>query len=139
MPMMLDESIYGLADIERAAALGAAAYIKFKLMKAGGLDRLVEALERIKALGLKPVLGNGVASDIGCWMEACVARAHVAGAGEMNGFLKPGAGVFRSPLSVENGSLVLEPERPSLIGATALSALAVDTASFPGSRSRARA
>ncbi len=39
VPMMLDESIYGLDDIRRAADLKAARYIKVKLMKLGGLDR----------------------------------------------------------------------------------------------------
>ena len=37
---------------------------------------------------MEPVLGNGVASEIGCWMEACVARSTIANAGEMNGFLQ---------------------------------------------------
>ena len=36
VPMMLDESIFGIADIERAADLKAAAFIKLKLMKMGG-------------------------------------------------------------------------------------------------------
>ncbi|MBE9554994.1 MAG: mandelate racemase, partial [Proteobacteria bacterium] len=45
VPMMLDESIFGIADVERAAELGAARYIKFKLMKAGGIDRLAAALD----------------------------------------------------------------------------------------------
>ena len=38
VPMMLDESIYGMEDIERAAKLGAARFIKLKLMKMGSLD-----------------------------------------------------------------------------------------------------
>jgi len=63
VPVMLDESIYDLADVERAAATGAARYVKLKLMKCGGLDALTAALERVKALGLKAVLGNGVATD----------------------------------------------------------------------------
>ena len=42
VPMMLDESIYGLADIEKAARLEAATYLKLKLMKLVTLDALVE-------------------------------------------------------------------------------------------------
>jgi L-alanine-DL-glutamate epimerase-like enolase superfamily enzyme len=112
VPMMLDESIYGLAEIERAAELGAAAFIKLKLMKLGGLARLAEALTRIRACGMTPVLGNGVAGELGCWMEACVARGEIDNAGEMNGFLKPRQGLFETPLRVARGALVLEPGRP---------------------------
>jgi hypothetical protein len=42
-----------------------------------------------RELGMEPVLGNGVACEVGCWMEACVARTLIGNAGEMNGFLKP--------------------------------------------------
>ena len=77
VPMMLDESIYGLDDIRRAADLNAARYIKVKLMKLGGLDRLAAAIDTIRDCGMEPVLGNGVACEIGCWMEACIAaRPH---------------------------------------------------------------
>jgi L-Ala-D/L-Glu epimerase len=73
VPVMLDESIYGLDDIRRAAALRAADYVKVKLMKFGSLRLLEDGLAEIKKLNLFPVMGNGVAADIGCWMEACVA------------------------------------------------------------------
>lgn len=73
--MMLDESIYGLADIEKAARLKAATYVKLKLMKLVTLRALSQAIERIRELGMKPVLGNGVACDPGCWMEGLRKRA----------------------------------------------------------------
>ena len=75
VPLMLDEFIYGLEDIKRAAALGAR-FVKLKLMKMVSLTALAEGLTLIRDLGMEPVLGNGVASDLGCWMEACVARRH---------------------------------------------------------------
>jgi L-alanine-DL-glutamate epimerase-like enolase superfamily enzyme len=109
VPMMLDESIYGIADVERAAALGAARFIKVKLMKLGTLDALAQALERIRALGMRPVLGNGVACDLGCWMEACVAARHIDNAGEMNGFLKAQAQLLTEPLEVRDGAIRLVP------------------------------
>jgi L-alanine-DL-glutamate epimerase-like enolase superfamily enzyme len=109
VPMMLDESIYGLADIEKAAALRAAAYIKVKLMKLVTLDALVQAIARIKALGMQAVLGNGVACDPGCWMEACIAARHIDNAGEMNGLLKARAPLLREPLAFRDGAIVLEP------------------------------
>lgn len=109
VPMMLDESIYGLADIEKAASLKAAAYVKVKLMKLVTLDALVQAITRIKALGMQAVLGNGVACDPACWMEACIAARHIDNAGEMNGFLKARAPLLRERLVFRDGAIVLDP------------------------------
>jgi L-alanine-DL-glutamate epimerase-like enolase superfamily enzyme len=108
VPMMLDESIYGMEDIERAARLGAARFIKLKLMKMGSLERLARGIRRIRELGMEPVLGNGVACEVGCWMEACVARDLITNAGEMNGFLKPVTRLLVDPLPFSDGALVLE-------------------------------
>lgn len=115
VPMMLDESIYGLDDIRRAGELKAARYIKVKLMKLGGLDRLAAAIDTIRDCGMEPVLGNGVACEIGCWMEACIARGRINNAGEMNGFLKPAARLLKNPLEFRNGAILLAPGyRPQL-------------------------
>jgi L-alanine-DL-glutamate epimerase-like enolase superfamily enzyme len=115
LPLMLDESIYGVRDIERAAELKAAAYIKLKLMKMGSLDALAAAIDRIRALGMKPVLGNGVACDVGCWMEACIAARHIDNAGEMNGYLKARGTLLRNPPAFRDGAIQLEPGyRPAL-------------------------
>jgi len=108
VPVMLDESIYGMADIERAAALEGVGLIKLKLKKLGSLERLKRGLERIRELGMEPVLGDGVAAEIGCWMEACVARSTIRNAGEMNGFLKPKARLFSAPLRFADGALQLD-------------------------------
>jgi len=107
LPLMLDESIYGIPDIERAARIGAR-YVKLKLMKCGSLGELARGLDRIRELGMKPVLGNGVASDIGCWMEACVASAKIDNAGEMNGFLRQKASVVLDPMPVVDGAIKLK-------------------------------
>jgi L-Ala-D/L-Glu epimerase / N-acetyl-D-glutamate racemase len=109
VPMMLDESIYGVEGIERAAQLRAARYIKLKLMKMGSARKLETALRRIRELGMEPVLGNGVATEIGCWAEACVAVKLIRNAGEMNGFLKTVAPLFTPPLRLESGAIQLEP------------------------------
>jgi L-alanine-DL-glutamate epimerase-like enolase superfamily enzyme len=108
VPLMLDESIYGLEDIKRAAALGAA-FVKLKLMKMASLSKLGEGLRLIRDLGMQPVLGNGVASDLGCWMEACVARRHITNAGEMNGFLRQRSPLAAVPLDVKRGAMWLVP------------------------------
>jgi L-Ala-D/L-Glu epimerase len=108
VPIMLDESIYTMADVEKAAALGAADVIKLKLMKLGGIDQLERALTRVRELGLGAVLGNGVATEIGCWMEACIGSKLLTTAGEMNGFLKQRQGLLTRPLKVERGSIQLK-------------------------------
>ena len=52
---------------------------------------------------MEPVLGNGVACEIGCWMEACVARTLIGNAGEMNGFLKPVTRLLANPVRFDGG------------------------------------
>jgi o-succinylbenzoate synthase len=126
VPLMLDESIYGLADIERAATLRAARFVKVKLMKFATLERLAQAIERIRALGMTPVLGNGVASDPGCWMEACVAARLIDNAGEMNGFLKPRTGLLDPPLEFRDGAMLLIPHYAPQLSHEALERHAVD-------------
>lgn len=108
VPLMLDESIYSMADIEKAAALKCASYIKVKLMKLVTLDALAHAIERIRELGMKPVLGNGVACDLGCWLEGLVAARHIDNAGEMNGFLKARSPLLADPLAFRDGALQLK-------------------------------
>ncbi len=105
---MLDESIYNLDDVDRAADLDCADVIKLKLMKAGGLDALASGLRHIQSRGMRPVLGNGVAGDVGCWMEACVGAEILDNAGEMNGFLKPIHRLFEVPMHLDSGELVME-------------------------------
>lgn len=131
VPMMLDESIYGIEDIERAAELGAASYIKVKLMKLGTLERLETAIARIKALGMRAVLGNGVACDLGCWMEACVAARAIDNAGEMNGFLKARSGLLTAPLEFEDGAIVLRPGFAPRLDHGRVAPYRLDFAGFP--------
>ncbi len=128
VPVMLDESIYGLGDIERAGPMEGIGFIKLKLKKMGGLDDLRAGLARIRALGMEPVLGDGVAADLGCWMEACVARLGIDGgitnAGEFNGFLKTKVSLFANPMDFKDGMLHLpagyrpEIDRDALIAHT---------------------
>jgi L-alanine-DL-glutamate epimerase-like enolase superfamily enzyme len=115
IPLMLDESIYSLREIQEAARLGAAQFIKVKLMKFSSLARLEAAILKIRALGMKPVLGNGVAADVGCWMEACVAARHIDNAGEMNGFLKPRERLLAGELVFAKGVIEIPARwRPAL-------------------------
>jgi hypothetical protein len=79
VPIMLDEPICALADIKRAAGIRNVGFCKLKLKRFGGLSLLREALDTVRQLGMKPVLGDGQSSEIGCWMEACVGRCPVCG------------------------------------------------------------
>jgi L-alanine-DL-glutamate epimerase-like enolase superfamily enzyme len=108
VPLMLDEAICGVGDIERAATMEGVGFCKLKLKRFGGLDRLKAALERVRELGMEPVLGDGLSSDLGCWMEACVARSTIRNAGEFNGFLKAKGGLFTEALRFEQGHMVLK-------------------------------
>lgn len=110
VPVMLDESIYREADIERAAAVPGCGFVKLKISKLAGVARLARGLHRLRELGITPVLGNGAASDVGCLVEACVARDTVDNAGENNGFLKNRAQLLAQPLRFEGGAIVLEPD-----------------------------
>jgi o-succinylbenzoate synthase len=130
VPLMLDESIYGLADIEKAAALQCASYIKVKLMKLVTLDALTRAIARIHELGMQPVLGNGVACDLGCWMEACIAAGRIDNAGEMNGFLKTRTGLLKQALAFRDGSLVLEPGYAPMLDPEHIARYRADAATF---------
>jgi L-alanine-DL-glutamate epimerase-like enolase superfamily enzyme len=107
VPLMLDEPICAIDDIERAATIAGVGLCKLKLKRFGGLDRLHDALTRVRVLGLEPVLGDGLGCEISCWMEACVATSTIRNAGEFNGFLKPQARLFSEPLHFEQGELVL--------------------------------
>ncbi|HQT63146.1 MAG: mandelate racemase [Acidocella sp. 20-57-95] len=114
VPIMLDEGIYTLDDIERAASLGCADYIKLKLMKLGSLDKLAYGLQMIADEGMKAVLGNGVAADLGCWMEIATALGTVTTAGEMNGFLKTRPQLLLPPLRMEGADVVLDGKLPDI-------------------------
>ena len=98
-------------------------------MKLGGLDRLAAAIATIRECGMEPVLGNGVACEIGCWMEACVAHGRIDNAGEMNGFLKARRMLFATPLAFDRGDIVLDGATPAL-DPKALAAHARDRATF---------
>lgn len=107
VPVMLDESIYGIADIDRAGTIPNIGYVKLKLKKIGSAGQLKSALKQIRDLGMTPVLGDGVSIELGCWMEACVAADCIDNAGEMNGFLKVRSRLFENPLPFEHGAIHL--------------------------------
>jgi L-alanine-DL-glutamate epimerase-like enolase superfamily enzyme len=106
VPIMLDEPICALADVERAGGIKNIGFCKLKLKRFGGLDLVHGALDAVRAHGMEPVLGDGLGIELG-WMEGCVARTTIRNAGEFNGFLKPKVRLFAEPLQFTAGELVL--------------------------------
>ncbi|MGB3900520.1 MAG: mandelate racemase/muconate lactonizing enzyme family protein [Mesorhizobium sp.] len=105
VPLMLDEPICTLEDIERAAGIANVRFCKLKLKRFGGLERLEAGLRAVRSGGMEPVLGDGLGSDIHAWLEACVARETIRNAGEFNGFLKSRESLLVEPLRFEAGSI----------------------------------
>jgi L-Ala-D/L-Glu epimerase len=108
VPLMLDESIRTGADIDRAASMENVKLVKLKLKRVGGVERAIAAMSRARSAGLGICLGDGVATELMCWVEACASRGFLQRAGDMNGFLKPKTKLLVNPLPFENGGIVLE-------------------------------
>jgi L-Ala-D/L-Glu epimerase len=108
VPLMLDEPICSIADIERAGRIPGVGFCKVKLKRFGGLEHLRAALEAIRRHGMRPILGDGLSSDLGCWMEACVGFGLIHGAGEFNGFLKTKNRLLAPELRFEAGQLHID-------------------------------
>ena len=109
VPLMLDEPICSLADIDRAAGIDGVGLCKVKLKRFGSLDELETAIRSVQAKGLAAVLGDGLGAEINCWMEACVADGLIDNAGEFNGYVKvrPEARLLTRPLPFAAGKMVL--------------------------------
>jgi L-alanine-DL-glutamate epimerase-like enolase superfamily enzyme len=71
VPVYGDESIQGMADLERAGE--AFDGVNLKLMKCGGLDVAQTMAERARELGLKVMLGSMSESTLGCGAMASLA------------------------------------------------------------------
>lgn len=131
LPLMLDESIYDDSDIRRAATLDGVTAIKLKMSKSGGPQGLADQVALCRSLGLEVVVGNGVASDLGCFHEAvCYGQLGLDTAAEMNGFLKITDSLLDTPLSMNQGSLELPNPRTVAVDQERLASLAIDTREF---------
>jgi L-Ala-D/L-Glu epimerase / N-acetyl-D-glutamate racemase len=112
VPIMLDEAITDVDSLHQAAQTGAASIVKLKWMKQGGMFFLREMVEHARRLGLRVVLGNGVAGWIDNRNEASFWLQHLQDmqlAGEMNGYLK-----IRSdftPFAFVDGCMILSAKK----------------------------
>lgn len=106
VPLMLDESICGPGDIDRASALGVQ-YVKLKLCKHPGIAATLDMVAHAKAKGLQLVFGNGVQSALGNRLEARIHREGGIGtASEANGFLKVAKSPFAEAMTAREGQLI---------------------------------
>ncbi|MCA9979018.1 MAG: dipeptide epimerase [Chloroflexota bacterium] len=115
VPVVADESVQTLADIERLAAVGVQG-INLKLMKVGGLAPGLHMLRRAQELGLRIMLGCMVETSLGV-----TAMAHFAGLAEwldLDGPLLISNDPFTGVTFDEHAGLHM-PERPG-IGAVKL-------------------
>lgn len=130
VPLMLDEPICTLADIDRAATIPGVGYCKLKLKRFGSLDRLIEGLDRVRGKGLRPVLGDGLGSEAHNWLEACAARGRIDNAGEFNGFLKPRDRLLAEPMVFRNGGIELPAGYRARLDPAAVERFTVETVEF---------
>jgi len=105
-PIMLDESIWNILDIQRAAECGVQ-LIKLKLCKHVGIKGCIQMINEARDMGLKIVLGNGVQSLIGNCIEAYIHDLlHIDTAGEFNGFTKIKETSRIKEFAISNGQLI---------------------------------
>ena len=128
--LMLDEPICDLTDIEKASTIKGVGFCKLKLKRFGSLACLKQGLECVRNLGMDPVLGDGLGSEITNWMEASVAQTLIRNAGEFNGFLKASDRLFETPLRFEDGDLILPKGFVPRLDKQRLDRLTVEVAEF---------
>ena len=76
LPIMADEALYSLVDIDRLIRLEAADLVNVKLAKCGSLDVALEQLRRATEAGLGTMVGSMMETVIGVGAVAAVAAAH---------------------------------------------------------------
>ncbi|MBW2207666.1 MAG: hypothetical protein JRG79_12205 [Deltaproteobacteria bacterium] len=116
VPLMLDEAISSEEDLDKIIETGCAQAVKFKLMKCGSRAELTRFIHKARSAGLKVILGNGVALDMGCRHEALVLKdtGLTGNAGEMNGFLKCKIPSLEPELVFEEGHLLIPAGEPRI-------------------------
>jgi len=76
LPVMADEALYSLVDLDRIIRLGAADLVNVKLAKCGSLGIALEQLRRAADAGLGTMVGSMMETAIGVGAVAAVAAAH---------------------------------------------------------------
>jgi L-Ala-D/L-Glu epimerase len=76
LPVMADESLYSLVDLDRIIRLGAADLVNVKLAKCGSLTVGRDLLRRAEEAGLGTIVGSMMESHIGVGAAAALVAAH---------------------------------------------------------------
>lgn len=115
LPLMADEAITCTDDIYKASDAGAE-FVKLKLMKSGSCRDLANDIAAASNVGLEVIVGNGVASAVGCLPEVvtCI-NSGVRQAIESNGFLKLKESPFLETLAVTDGRVAVVDPHPVLV------------------------
>ncbi len=111
LPVVADESVRTLADVEALAAAGVAG-INLKLQKVGGLGPGLVMLRRARELGMQVMLGCMIETSLGV-----TAMAHLAGLADwldLDAPLLISDDPFDGVAYDESGSLHLPPDRPGI-------------------------
>jgi o-succinylbenzoate synthase len=126
IPLGLDESIYGMESVEKARKLKCAQFVKFKLMKIGSAEALLEHIQECQEYGLGVVLGNGAAGEISCYHEALLASKAAVLVGEMNGYQKQRDFIFTREIQTFAGQIELLPQCHPQLDPAKIDAYAID-------------
>jgi len=110
VPLMLDESIFDITDIQMAHDNAYCDIIKFKLFKHGSPERTETLIRNTLNMGVGVILGNGIQSEIGCILEARIYNnLKLNNAAEFNGFLKPCFTILDKPIiSLKEGCMMFK-------------------------------
>lgn len=110
IPIVADESVQTLADVERLAKAGVAG-INLKLQKIGGLTPALQILQRARELGLRVMLGCMIETSIGA-----TAMAHLSGLAEWVDLDSPML-ISNDPfcgITYDPHAFITVPERPGI-------------------------
>lgn len=110
VPVVADESVLTLEDVERLAAAGVRG-INLKLMKVGGLSPALRMLRRARELGLQVMLGCMIETSVGV-----TAMAHLAGLADWLD-LDPPLLVSNDPfdgITIDEYAVLSLPDRPGI-------------------------
>lgn len=115
VPIILDESVNSIADLEQAVAAGAVDIIKLKLVKHDGLESAIALGMAAASHGVQCTVGHGFALGLTTLAEAHIASVlpNFCPLGEMVGPLKMTLDIARPAPDLSSGRLTI-PAGPGL-------------------------
>lgn len=112
VPVMLDESVAGVGDVERVAEAGAADMVNLKLMKTGGPRALLAVADAAEAAGMTCMVGCMIETRIGIAQAAHLFHAHDAiEVADLDGALFLAEDPVHGGPRIEDGAVQV-PDRP---------------------------